>query len=342
MTQKKVIPVCIVGGGFGKRVLLPVCELHPCIRVVSLVVNCNIPEDVKNHIPIFTDLDVALRESQPDLVLIASPHALHADQVNTVLESGKHVLCEKPLALQYETASNLSHKCDELGLIGAVDYSFRFIPARAYFTELIRSGEIGAIRIAYLSFFRNDFGKWPSAWYYDRHQGGGMLQATGSHLVDSAQLLLADPVSELTATIIESNGIDTGFTIIMETGDGAVCCIAVSHQMPGLGKHLLEAHGTDGSLLLGSDGTIAKVSNGKTFPCPVPESYFIGFGNEKWEDNSRLQPTARLIDKVVSSILGSTPLQDMNFAVAAANQKLLCAAWESHRSRRRVVINEYK
>lgn len=342
MSQKKPVPVCIIGGGFGKRVLLPVCEQHPNLRVVSLVVKRNIPEDIQNRFPVFIDLSVALRKSQPELLLIASPHALHEDQVNVALEAGKHVFCEKPLALRYEAALALSRKCDELGLIGAVDYSFRFIPARAYFTDLIRSGEIGTTKFVYLSFFRNDYVKWPSAWYYDRHQGGGMLQATGSHLVDSAQLLLASPVMELTASIRESNGIDTGFTIVMETGDGTICHIAVSHQLPGQGKHLIEAHGTDGSLFLGGDGAIVKVLNGETSSYSIPESYFFGFGDEKWQDNPRLQPTARLIDKVVSSILAAAPVRDLNFAVAAENQKLLDAAWESHNTRRRILINEYK
>src|SRR4030042_3037386 len=133
MSQKNPLSVCIVGCGFGKRVLLPVCEQHSNLRVVSLVVKCNIPWDIQNRLPVFTDLNVALRESQPELLLIASPHVLHEDQVNVALEAGKHVLCEKPLALRHETALALSRKCDELGLIGAVDYSFRFIPARAYF-----------------------------------------------------------------------------------------------------------------------------------------------------------------------------------------------------------------
>lgn len=342
MTKDKSISVCIVGAGFGKRVLLPICEQHPDIRVVSLVVKRNIPKDIQNSLPIFTDLSVALRESQPELLLIASPHALHEDQVNVALEAGKLVLCEKPLALRYEAARALSRKCDELGLIGAVDYSFRFIPARAYFTDLIRSGEIGTTKAVCLSFFRNDYDKWPSAWYYDRHQGGGMLQATGSHLVDSAQLLLASPVLELTASIRESNGIDIGFTIVMETDEGAICHIEVSHKLPGQGKHLIEAHGTDGSLFLGSDGAIVKVFNGETSSRSIPESYFSGFGDENWKDNPRLQPTARLIDKVVSSILVTAPVMDLNFAVAAENQKLLNAAWESHNTRRRILINEYK
>lgn len=342
MIAQKIIPVCIVGGGFGKRVLLPVCEQHPRLRVTSVVVKTNIPADIQERIPVFTDLEMALHESEAELVLVASPHILHEQQVSIAVEAGKHVLCEKPLALNYDAALSLYVRCAKIGLTGAVDYSFRFIPARAYVTDLVHSGEIGAIKIAYLSFFRNDFGKWPSQWYYDRHQGGGMLLATGSHLVDSARLLLDSPIVQLTASISESSGIDTGFTIIMETGNGATCLISVSHQVPGQGKHLLEVHGTKGSLFLGDDGSIVKVVNGELLSFPVPESYFIGFGREKWIGNPRLQPTARVIDEVVSAILAGTPIQAFNFAVAAENQMLIDAAWESHRTRRRVDINEYK
>ena len=342
MTTEKTIPVCIVGGGFGKKVLLPVCEQHPRLRVTSVVVKTNIPADIQGRIPVFIDLETALHESETVLVLVASPHSLHEQQVSIALEAGKHVLCEKPLALSHDAARSLHVRCAELGLIGAVDYSFRFIPTRAYVTDLVHSGEIGAVKIAYLSFFRNDFGKWPSQWYYDRQQGGGMLLATGSHLVDSARLLLAGPITQLTASISESSGIDTGFTITMENGDGAVCLISVSHQIPGQGKHLLEVHGTDGSLFLRDNGSIVKAVNGELFPLPVPESYFNGFGGEKWSGNPRLQPTARVIDEVVSAILTETPLKAFDFAVAAKNQMLIDAAWESHRIGRRVSINEYE
>jgi len=342
MTAQKIVSVCIVGGGFGKRVLFPVCEQHPRLQVTSVVVNRNIPADIQKSVPVFTDFETALQESESDLVVIASPHNIHEQQVRVALEAGKHVLCEKPLALHHGAAFALSAKCTDLGLIGAVDYSFRFIPARAYLADLVHAGEIGAMKIANLSFFRNDFSSWPSRWYYDRQQGGGMLSLTGSHLIDSARLLLASPIVQLSARIFESDGIDTGFAITMEAGDGAVCNIAVSHQIPGHGKHMLEVHGTEGSLCLREDGLIVKVVNGELFPQPIPESYFIGFGGQKWNGNPRLQPTACVIDVVVSAILTSTPLKALSFTVAAENQKLLDAAWESHRTRRGVSINEYK
>ncbi len=342
MTAKRIIPVCIVGGGFGKRVLLPVCEQHPNLQVNSLVVKENIPEDVPKHVLVFTDLVRALRETETELILIASPHAVHEYQVDVALEARKHVLCEKPLAMNFRAARTLQQKCAKLGLIGGVDYSFRFIPARAHFINLVRSGAIGAPRFLYLSFFRDDFDRWPSGWYYDRNQGGGMLLATGSHLVDSARLLLNCQIVSLEAVIHEHGGIDTGFTVTLEAESGAVCVIAVSHQIPGQGKHLIEAHGTDGSIFLNQDGAIVKVEHGELNQCPIPANCFTGFQGEKWDGNPRLQPVVRVVDEVVSAILESEPLVSLNFEAGVENQKILDATWEAHRTKRRVSLDEYK
>lgn len=342
MMDKRIVPVCIVGGGFGKRVLLPVCEQHPNLRVNSLVVKENIPEDVPKHVLVFTDLAEALKETEAELILIASPHALHEYQVDVALEAGKHVLCEKPLATNFRAAYTLQQKCTKLGLIGGVDYSFRFIPARAHFTNLVRSGTIGVLRFLYLSFFRDDFDRWPSKWYYDCNQGGGMLLATGSHLVDSACLLLNRQIVSLEAAIYEHSGIDTGFMVTLEAEGGAVCVIAVSHQIPGQGKHLIEAHGIDGSIFLNQDGAIVKVEHGELNQCPVPSTCFTGFQGKKWSGNPRLQPAARVVDEVVSAILESKPLVSLNFEAGVENQKILDAAREAHRTKRRVSLDEYK
>lgn len=338
--EERIISVCIVGGGFGKRTLLPVCIRHPNLRVSSLVVKEQIPEDVSKHVPVFTDLARALRETDAELVLIASPHSVHEYQVDIALDAGKHVLCEKPLATSFRAARVLQQKCVKLKLIGGVDYSFRFIPARAHFTDLVRSGAIGAVRFLYLSFFRDDFDRWPSKWYYDRNQGGGMLLATGSHLVDSARLLLTSQVTSLEAVIYEHGGIDTGFMINLKTESDVACMIAASHQIPGQGKHLIEAHGVDGSMFLNHDGTIIKVEHGVPNQCPIPTASFIGFRGEKWNGEPRLQPAARVVDEIVSAILESRPLVSLSFEEGVENQKILDAAWEAHLTKRKVSLNE--
>lgn len=342
MKNNRIIPVCIVGAGFGKKVLLPLCEQHSNLQVNALVLKESHPEGIPKNIEVFTNLEDALRETATELVFVASPHLFHEKHVNISLEADKHVLCEKPLATNFIVAKILQQKCLERGLIGGVDYSFRFIPARAYFSDLVRSGVIGEPRFMYLSFFRDDFNRWPSKWYYDRNQGGGMLLATGSHLIDSARLLLGSKIASLTAVIHDYNNIDVGFVINLETENGALCTIAVSHKIPGQGKHLIEVHGTNGSMFLNQDGTVIQVKHGEAKQCFIPASYFVGFVGQQLHGDARLQPVARVIDKVVSAILKSKKLELLDFKAGVENQKIIDAVRVSNKEERRVYLNEYK
>lgn len=341
MTETK-IQTCIVGAGFGKRVILPVCEMHPSLEVTSLVVKERIPTDVPKHVQVYVDLEQALRDSQAELVIIASPPLAHNEQVAMALQHGKHVFCEKPLAMDALSARLLEERCTRQGVVGGIDYSFRFIPARAYFIDLVRAGNIGTLQASYISFFRNDFNSWPSRWYYDRNQGGGMLQATGSHLLDTATSLLGCPIRWIEAVIKENDGIDTGFSLVLEVQGGSICIIAVSHTSPGLGKHLVEAHGTKGSLYLDEKGSILLVMGGVSSICPIPERYFYGFSDRKWDANPRMQPIARIISAMVTAIQGGSILSDMDFHAAVENQKMIDAAWRSHRTGRRVYLDGTK
>lgn len=332
------IRTCIIGGGFGKRMLLPVCEMHPRIEVTALVVKARIPVDVPEHVRVYTDLNQALQNSPAELVIVASPPFLHQEHVAAALQYGKHVLCEKPLALDASSAALLEEQRSNQGVVGAVDFSFRYVPARAYFTDLVRSGSIGTLQTSHISFFRNDFDSWPTDWYYDRNQGGGMLQATGAHLVDTAVMIHDSRIRWMCCSVTENKGIDTGFTLIMEAESGSVCTIAVSHTTPGQGKHVIEAHGTNGSLFLDENGDLIRVINGTPSPCPIPEMYFYGFSDSKWDANPRMLPTARIIEATASAITEGGSVDAIGFPAAVENQKIIDAARESYRTGRRIYL----
>jgi predicted dehydrogenase len=92
---------------------------------------------------VIPDLDDVLADADVSAVIIATPPATHAPLARRVLESGRHVLVEKPLALSTEDAVALARLADERGLILMVGHTFEYVAAVRRMRELLRTGEIG-------------------------------------------------------------------------------------------------------------------------------------------------------------------------------------------------------
>ena len=128
-----------------------------------------------------------------DLVSVTSTPRVHAEQALAALEAGKHVLCEKPLALDADQAERLAvAAADRPDQLALVDHELRFLPVRAKARELIASGALGRIlmvtaRVA--TDARIDESK-PWDWWSDAAQGGGILNSIGSHVIDGVRWLL--------------------------------------------------------------------------------------------------------------------------------------------------------
>ena len=136
-----------------------------------------------------------------DGVAIASPSALHADQSRACLEEKTAVFCQKPLgrtALECATVVNASQAADRL--LG-VDFSYRRTAAVEAVAGLARSGELGRVFAADLT-FHNAYGP-GKPWFHDPAlSGGGCLIDLGVHLVDLAlRVLGADAVRDVSATL---------------------------------------------------------------------------------------------------------------------------------------------
>jgi predicted dehydrogenase len=120
---------------------------------------------------------------EPDGIAIATPSALHADQCIRAFEAGVAVFCQKPLARTAdEVRAVLNAACAADRLLG-VDLSYRHTAAMQAIRERIRSGELGQVFAADLT-FHNAYGP-QSSWFWDpRLSGGGCLIDLGVHLVD--------------------------------------------------------------------------------------------------------------------------------------------------------------
>lgn len=336
----EMMTIGVIGGGFGKRVLMPVCLKHPQLSVKWIATKQHLSAGVPLGVKATLRWEDIAEDPEVHAVVIATPHDLHARQVNALLTAGKHILCEKPLALSAEEAFALAKRCEQARLVGMMDYSFRFIPQRSLFQSLIVNGLVGHLELLRLTFFRDDFERWPSQWYYDRRRGGGALITTGSHLIDSIHWLTQSDVRWVNAIISMKDDTDVGFSVMMETESGCICVVDVSHRIPGSGKHTIEAYGESGSLFLTADGQVIKVRGGGVQAFTPAEQHRFGFGERLWDGDPRLQPTACVVDLFIQGILKPSITVPMNFWTATKNQVVIDAIWTSHLKKGRVTVTK--
>jgi len=146
------------------------------------------------------DLVFALDDPEIQAVIIATPHLLHEEQVVAAAEAGKHVFCEKPLALQAASARRMLDACRRRNLVLGVGHERRFEPAMEEASRMIRSGELGTLLHIECHWSHNYFaGPIASTWRQDPAQApAGMLTALGVHITDLFQSM-AGPVGQVRA-----------------------------------------------------------------------------------------------------------------------------------------------
>ena len=145
-------------------------------------------------------LEAALADPSIDAVILCTPHSLHTGQVLAAARSGKHVFCEKPLALTRADAQRSIAACRSAGVILGIGHERRFEPATVEMHRFIRSGELGTIMHVEADFSHDKLanishGDWRTS--TEDAPAAGMT-AMGIHLTDTFIHMLG-PVSEVFA-----------------------------------------------------------------------------------------------------------------------------------------------
>lgn len=122
-----------------------------------------------------------------DAVSICTPNVYHEPITMAALEAGKHVLCEKPIAMDAAGARRMEERARAAGLITAVNFRYRFIPAAWFARDLIAGGELGEIYHVYAHYFNGSLADptTPIAWRQAKAESGsGALGDLASHIID--------------------------------------------------------------------------------------------------------------------------------------------------------------
>lgn len=140
-----------------------------------------------------------VNDQEVDLVDIAAPSAIHAQVAIAAAKAGKHVFCEKPLALSLDDAKSMAKAVKEAGVVNMIGFNYRKVPALALAKRLIEDGEIGEIfhfRGIYQQGWLVDPG-FPLVWRLRKNQAGyGSHGDLGAHVIDIARFLVGE-ISEV-------------------------------------------------------------------------------------------------------------------------------------------------
>lgn len=141
------------------------------------------------------DYDALLKDPAIDALYIPLANHLHAPWTLRALKAGKHVLCEKPIALDAREATAMAAAADKAGLLLMEAFMYRFHPQVERAIELVRAGEIGDVRFVRAAFSFPYAGE-PSNYRWSPRMGGGALLDVGGYPVSAARLVFGrEPVS---------------------------------------------------------------------------------------------------------------------------------------------------
>lgn len=204
------IGVAIIGcGGIALQNHLPGIALCPDAKVVALcdqdAVTLERARQQTGVEVVATRYEEIVRREDVQAIIIATPNCTHAPIAHAAIAAGKHVLCEKPLAMNTEEASRMADAADKAGVRHMAAFTYRFVPAMRYLAHLVSEGVLGDV-VHYRCCRLQDWGDRDLGWRQVRNLAGtGELGDMLSHRIDFAHLLVG-PFQRLVANLKRVHG----------------------------------------------------------------------------------------------------------------------------------------
>lgn len=189
--------------------------------------------------------EAVLADDDVDAVYVPLPNHLHAEWVTRAAEAGKHVLCEKPLAMSAEQAEAMVAACAEAGVALMEAFMYRHHPVWDRLVEIVAGGRLGALRSVHstFSYYNDDPGNIRNI----AEAGGGALMDIGCYCLNASRLVLGSEPTAARSVIVADPalGVDTTTSAALAFGE-ATATFTVSSRAKA-DQHL-EVHGTEGRL----------------------------------------------------------------------------------------------
>ncbi len=198
----------------------------------------------------FSSVEELVAHADVDAVFIASANALHCVETLSAAKAGKHVLVEKPMAVNVKEAEQMIEACSRGNVKLMVGHVIRFSPLVRRIREIMRSGRIGRVTFAKSEYYY-DGRLTRRSWLTDRTiAGGGPIFDVGVHCLDTLRFMLDDEVvsvkSHLQPKPTDRRTEQTA-SLSLEFARGTVASILCSYEAP-TRRSLIEIVGTEGIL----------------------------------------------------------------------------------------------
>jgi predicted dehydrogenase len=182
----------------------------------------------------FSDWRDLVRDPEVDAVYVATPVDLHADITVAAAEAGKHVLCEKPMALTVAECDRMIAAAEAAGVMLGVAYYRHLYPVVLRVKELVEQGAIGRPVVAQINAFErfDPPADHPRAWMLDpRFSGGGPMFDFGCHRLEILLHLLGAPVGAvgMTSRAVFDRPVEDTAAAVVKFSGGALGTVTVTH-----------------------------------------------------------------------------------------------------------------
>lgn len=297
----------------------------------------------------FGDLGAALAWGEFDAAVNVTPDGAHHATTLALVAAGKHVLCEKPLAVTWADAVEMADAAEAAGVINMVNFTYRNAAALQKARAMVEAGEIGRIRHVQASYLQSwltagHWGDWRTdeRWLWrlsSGHGSKGVMGDVGVHILDLATYAAGEPIVAMGARMkvfdkaeggaIGAYRLDVNDSVAMsvEFAGGALGVIHASRMATGKANELdLLIHGERGALRLWTDGGASTLE-----ACLGPDIEI-----QRWRP-VECPATPRIAERFVLALLsGENGAPD--FRRGAEMQRLVDAAFESDAAGRTLAI----
>jgi predicted dehydrogenase len=174
------------------------------VEVVGVVGSSPERAGAKRIAPVIGSYEALLADDRIDVVHLTTPNHLHYPQVRQALEAGKHVVCEKPLAMTSAETAELVELAAKGGLVHCTNFNIRFYPLVQEARERVHSGELGDVWNIHGAYLQDWLAR-PTDWNWRLEaEKGGDVRAVGdigSHWMDLAQFVTGQKVVSVFADL---------------------------------------------------------------------------------------------------------------------------------------------
>lgn len=202
---------------------------------------------LKYNTKTFDDLSKMLKDPEVDAVYIATPVVTHKELCIKAAAAGKHVLCEKPLAMNLEERREIEECAQEKGVVLLEGFMYQYHSQHKFVRDMVDQGEIGEPRVFQAWFGFPPFP--PEDFRMQKDQGGGALLDAGGYVRHAAILFFGrEPLSENMILHHDENGLDMHGSILMDFGNSQTA--QLSFGMNNSYKNTYSIWGTKGEISL--------------------------------------------------------------------------------------------